>query len=66
MTDHDAVDTLYENDEIMAALGREIIDRILGLRKQGFADENIGTLLLLAGQTYIDEAADMAKDKEDR
>lgn len=59
MTNHDAVDGIYESDEIMAKLGREMIDKVLGLRKQGFSEVKIGTLLLLCVEGYMDEAEDL-------
>lgn len=59
MTNHDAVDSIYENDDIMAQLGRAMIDKILGLRKQGWSDERIGLSLLACCDTYIREAEDL-------
>ncbi len=48
----------YENDEIMADLGKTVFDQVIGLTNKGMDDELIGLHLLATVKAYITERAE--------
>lgn len=45
----------YDNDEVMAKLGREMVDMTIGLRQKNCDEEGIAAALLVNLDQYIEE-----------
>ncbi len=52
----------YDNDEIMAKLGRDMLDMIIGQRNKGFSDTSIGLSILQLADEHISEVAPEDED----
>lgn len=58
----------YDNDEVMAKLGREMVDMLIGQRQRGRSDDSISSSLLCNVAQYVeeDEAEDPERDDGDQ
>jgi hypothetical protein len=55
----------YDNDEAMAALGRTVIDQLIGQRNKGLPDQTIGTNILNTVDQYIEEDEEPENEEDD-
>lgn len=52
----------YDNDEVMADLGRTFLDMIIGQRRKDHSPEQIGRSLIHLASEYITEPAETEEE----